>query len=427
MTYTNPDCYVPTGTIWNGSAGQTGLKLEGVHWYNLPEQKKRVLVCHREGADNYNLAHVLIVHLYANGGQPYAEMTYSGRPFGYESRDQRVWVDDDGTPYALTSQMGTVSFFKMDPEWRQPIEATNPGLWPGSYRETPDVIHVGDYYFFVGSRQNGWYPSQSQYATGLMGGTWTQLVNLGNAVGFDAQFNRFEAYAYGDGKKAVSSHSYRWAGSRDGIARGTTTQRMAIISVNGPFMALEYFPNIAFHQDHGLIGIRTGRNVSLGKRVVAAASYNQVNLSAITNGHDAAGPADQSYRNDAVPYSITVDLGKLHKLNEMTLTNKTAGGSDACVQFYLRGSKDGNTFSTIPLYRNGNVAVTGATYIPGTFDTATCNGTVGFIPLDIHTDEPYRYVRLTITGVINVRNNNALVHSWTGDIIDLSLFGMPAE
>jgi len=209
---------------------------------------------------------------------------------------------------------------------------------------------------------------------------------------------------------------------------------MAIVSTNGTAMASEYFPNIAFHPDYGLIGIRTGRFVSLGKRVVAASSVrdgvslDHSKLPVITDGYDSrADLPEQSFRNNSVPYSVTVDLGSPHRLNEVTVTNKTTGGSDASLQFRLLGSMDGQAFSTIDLFRNGSRAVTGAQFTGSSPTTSNCNGLIGFTPCDIHTDQPYRYVRLTVTGAVNGQNSNANVYTWTGDIIELALYGMPAN
>jgi hypothetical protein len=272
--------------------------------------------------------------------------------------------------------------------------------------------------YFGSSQQNGWYPSQTRFATASsMGGTWSALGELGQPAGFGAQFNRFEGHRKTDGEWVYVLRSYRWHGNWSGIAKESgSPQRMAIISINGTFMAAEYFPHMAFHPAHGLIGIRTGRNVSLGKTVMAPAvngsSRSQTNLQAITDGADSRDTSAK-YVMSGKPTQLIIDLEKNCKLNEMVLSTHPGYGSDGSYQFVLHGSTDGQNWQPIDLSTNGTVK-----------DTAA-NGWPGFVPLDIPTDTVYRYVRLTVNAVINSRNSDADISTWEwgSGIYEFSVYG----
>ena len=419
------------GDMWDHNAsGNGGIALEGQHWYDLHEQEKRVLVAHRKSSGNYNLAHLIIVQCFINvdddgTASPYVEMTYSGRPYGRQSRDQRA-VFIDGAPYALCSALNAQNWFRLGDDWREPIEHSQVDLYnnTGDQRETPDLVRIGPNLFFGSSRQNGWYPSQTTIGVGsTVEGTWSPLINVGDANGFGAQFNRFETYRMNNGEFAVAIRSYRWQSNYSGIATASgNPQRIAMLVSNGPFMASEFFPNVAFHPDHGLIGIRAGRLVSLGKPVTLTSGGTHAegaSVQAVVDGSIERGtrrwiPTTTLSTTNGV---FVIDLETQHKLNGMALHAHTGYGSDGSYQFTLHGSNDNATWTQITLSTGGS-----------THNTAS-NGWPGFTPLDIATNNEYRYVRFTLTGVINSRNNNATLNNWPFGmgIYQLALYGFPAE
>jgi len=415
-TTVNPAAFVASNDVWNGASGQSGINLEGVHWYQVHDkglliggtrEGKYVLGCHREPTGNYNLAHFMLVSCYPNNGKPYGEITYSGRPFGYESRDQRIFVDNDGTAYAMCSALGDSHFFKLDPEWKEPIEHTN-HVFKGQYKETPDILRYGDWYFYFGSRQNGWYPSQVQYAMSRdIGGTWGALQDFANTVTFGAQFNGIRTDSYGDGKRAYGFYSYRWSNQWDGVAKESNgnPRRFSILNINGDYVSSHWFNNIVYYPAHGYVGVRPGRNLSLGKTVTAPTSQKQANLQAVTDGMETS--AAPRYEHNATPYQVTIDLEKLSVIREITVTTRIVGGSESPCQYTISGSTNGSSYTQIA--------------------DASSNGQPGFVIHDITNTTPYRYVRLSVSKFNDIRHNNANTVSWADGVYEVAVYGTPQQ
>ena len=400
-TTINPAAFVSSSTTWNGASGQTGINLEGVHWYRLKD--KYVLGCHREPSGNYNLAHFMLVSCYPNNGKPYGEITYSGRPFGFESRDQRIFVDNDGTPYAMCSALGDSHFFKLDPDWKEPIQHTN-HVFKGAYKETPDILRYGDWYFYFGSRQNGWYPSQVQYAMSKnIGGTWSELKDFGNIVTFGAQFNGIRTDSYGDGKTAYGFYSYRWSNQWDGISKESNgnPRRFSILNIHGDYVSSHWFNNIVYYPAHGYVGIRPGRNLSLGKKVTAPSSQKQANLQAVTDGMETS--AAPRYENNATPYELVIDLEKASVIREITVTTRIVGGSESPAQYSLSGSANGSSYTQLA--------------------NASSNGQPGFVVHVIDNANTYRYVKLSVSKFNDVRHNNNNTVSWADGVYEVAVYG----
>ncbi|MCL2206878.1 MAG: discoidin domain-containing protein [Fibromonadales bacterium] len=412
QTTINPAAYVPSSTIWNGASGQTGVNLEGVHWYRVHDkglrignfqEGKYVLGCHREPSGNYNLAHFMLVSCYPNNGKPYGEITYSGRPFGFESRDQRIFADNDGTAYAMCSALGDSHFFKLDPEWKEPIEHTN-HVFKGAYKETPDILRYGDWYFYFGSRQNGWYPSQVQYSMSKnIGGTWSALQDFGNVVTFGAQFNGIRTDSYGDGKTAYGFYSYRWSNQWDGISKENNgnPRRFSILNIHGDYVSSHWFNNIVYYPAHGYVGIRPGRNLSLGKKVTAPSSQKQGNLQAVTDGMETS--AAPRYENNATPYDLVIDLEKASVIREITVTTRIVGGSESPCQYTLSGSVNGSSYTQLA--------------------DASSNGQPGFVIHAINNANAYRYIKLSVSKFNDVRHNNANTVSWADGVYEVAVYG----
>ncbi|MCL2410012.1 MAG: discoidin domain-containing protein [Treponema sp.] len=410
----------PASIIANAARG---IKIEGVHWYNNHEARSRVLVCHRQPTHHYWLAHLMVVHIHTNGGNVWGEMTFSGRPFGNESRDQR-FTFVDGVPIALTSAIGRQNWIEFDQNWRYPVAVVSREFsLPGQgARETPDMISIGNYIFFGSSAQNGWYPTQTTFSVSSTGvdGEWSPLVDIGNAVTFGSQFNGFASWAYGNGRRAYGFYSWRWSNHWNNIAQENAgnPRRLSKMAVNGSHASSAWFNVIAFYPNHGLIGIRPGRFLSLGKTVTAPPQFNQVGLQNLTDGIEVRRPNPAiatwhgGYTQMTFPHNLTVDLERPSIIREITLTNETVAGSDGSYVFTVDGSLDGITWTQIVDRSN--------------------NGAPGFVFTTVSDNNPYRFIRLNVERVRNSRNSNNQspnIHNWdrANTIFQFAVYGSYVE
>jgi hypothetical protein len=390
-TYVDP----ATGTPHENS----GAKLEAVGWRKL--ENKVVMNAHREPASGYALGHLLLASFYPED-PPRAEVSFDGRPFGCDSRDQSAFVDDDGTAYILSSGLGDTYIFRLNEDWTEPVEFTNT-VFVGSYRETPHILRRGDTYFFYGSRQSGWYPSQTEYSfTTDLGGEWAPLAPVGNRVSNGSQFNRVQEF--GGERTTYGAWGYRWAANWDGNSReGSNIQRLSVLTINGNFSAAEYFSEINYYEGYGLVGVQPGRYLSLGAPVTITVpgTAQYANPARVSDGGDMSDSG--FFRGSEYPYSITIDLGTPSVLTEINLTSHIVGGSETAYSYVYEGSADGETWTEL---LNG-----------------TNNFKPGFTIDEISGAVPYRYLKTTVYGVTNVRNNSSA--NWAEGIIELAVYGTP--
>jgi hypothetical protein len=255
-------------------------------------------------------------------------------------------------------------------------------------------------YFFYGSRQSGWYPSQTEYSTTTsLGGEWADLAPVGNRVTGGSQFNRVEEY--GD---TYGLWGYRWAANWDNNSRETSNiQRLSVLAINGLFSAAEYFSEIAYYQDYGLVGIQPGRYLSLGAPVkvstLGAAQYG--NPALITDGGDMSSSG--FFRGAEYPYDVEIDLGAPAVLKEINLTSHIVGGSETAYMYMLYGSADGETWTLLK--------------------DNTANYKPGFTIDEISDLTSYRYLKVAVYRVTNVRDNSSA--NWAEGIIELAVYGTP--
>jgi hypothetical protein len=377
----------------------TGAKLEGVGWHKL--ENKVIMNAHREPTSGYALGHLLLASFYPENPLR-AEVTFDGRPFDCDSRDQSAFIDDDGTAYILSSGLDDTYIFKLNADWTEPVEFTNT-VFVGSKRETPHILRRGDTYFFYGSRQSGWYPSQTEYSfTTDLGGEWAPLAPIGNRVSNGSQFNRVEEY--GSQGLSYGAWGYRWAANWTGSSReGANIQRLSVLAINGDFSAAEYFSEINDYEDYGLVGIQPGRYISLGAPVTVTVpgTAQYANPAYITDGGDMSNSG--YFRGSAYPYYVTIDLGTPSVLKEINLTSHIVGGSETAYMYVYEGSTDGETWVEILNMDN--------------------NFKPGFTIDEISDTTPYRYLKVTVYGVRNVQNNQSA--NWAEGIIEVAVYGTP--
>ena len=109
---------------------------------------------------------------------PYAFLK-SLRPNGYESRDQTVFVDDDGAAYHFFSsnRNKTMRIIRLSDDYLSHTK-DEAVMADGDKTEAPAICRKGDWYYLIGSGCTGWMsnPARSYRAKSPMG-PWERLGN----------------------------------------------------------------------------------------------------------------------------------------------------------------------------------------------------------------------------------------------------------
>jgi hypothetical protein len=154
----------------------------GIDWvlerpkvYYNPRGRQFVMYFHLDDSQ-YKLARVGIATSSSACG-PYA-FVRSFRPLGEESRDIGQFVDDDGTAYLIFESRPTKGFFiaKLTADDLDIAEKTS---FVPAPLEGGSLVHLGDWYYVIGSHMTGWRPNPDVYAVAhSINGPWSSFENI---------------------------------------------------------------------------------------------------------------------------------------------------------------------------------------------------------------------------------------------------------
>lgn len=373
------------------------LKFEGNSFRLNPKTNKVVFCSHYEDQDGYVAAKIFLAEITPGGG---IAVNTKERPLGYDSRDQSMFVDDDNTAYLLSATRGNndINIYRLDETWTRPVSLVNT-IFVGQHRETPAIIKLDGVYYAFSSKASGWYPSQAMYASAdKLDGVWTPLREIGNNTTFDAQTNNIQGR--GSERKTYGLWSYHWGAQRHHKDPLGSFPRVTPVSFNHGVATMDYYRWLEFSDKYGIIPVQNGRNLTLNKPVEAtAASVGTGKPGCVTDG--AAMTSSPMYKGSTMPYSLTIDMQKTSRLNEVNIATSLTNGSEAAYKYKLEASADGTTFKTL---------------IDGSE-----NWTVGFIILPITDTAKYRFLRLTVENLIKVNKNERA--AWADGVYELTAFG----
>jgi len=372
---------------------------EGVGILYNKETKKIVIVAHYEDQGGYTAAKLYLGQVTPKGK---LETTFCDRPLGFDSRDQSMFIDDDNTAYVLsaTNTNEDVNIYKLDKTWSKPIQLVNT-IFKGQHRETPYLVKKDGEYYFFSSKASGWYPSQAMYASATdLSGVWTQLKELGNNSTFGSQAN--SVFKFGTDKTTYGMYSYHWGAQYNQKDPDGNYPRLLFVNFNAGYASMEYYSKLEYNEKDGLIPVQSGRNLTMGRRVIATNSDSRNGgPENVTDG--AAMNSSKFFKGTTLPYSLTIDLEKKARIKEINLSTKLMGGSETAYKYTIEASTDGKDFKTIVDNLN--------------------NWQVGFHILKIEDQTPYRYLKLNVSKIVNVHNNNGA--EWADGIFELAAYGTP--
>ena len=138
-----------------------GVNFEGIGFHYNKKTRKVVLSAHYEDQGGYTAAKIFLAQITPKGG---IEIGTMERPLGHDSRDQSLFVDEDGTAYLLsaTNMNSDINIYRLDETWTKPVALANT-ICKGQHRETPSILKKDGTYYFFSSKASGWYPSQTMY------------------------------------------------------------------------------------------------------------------------------------------------------------------------------------------------------------------------------------------------------------------------
>lgn len=376
-------------------------KFEGNSFRFNKKTNKAVFISHLEDADGYTAAKIFLATITPKGK---IEVGTQERPLGHDSRDQSLFVDDDGTGYLLsaTNMNSDINIYQLDSTWTKVVKLVNT-ICERQHRETPAIIKRDGEYYFFSSKASGWYPSQTMYCSAkTLDGKWTELKEIGNNSTFGAQFNRINTV----GKSSIGVWSYRWGAQFKHKDPTGNFPRISVAAFNKGYASMDFYRYIEMDGDYGLIPVQMGKYVSLGKPVKAAVKNgNGYRADCITDGcSTASAPAYKKGSSTSVgtPYMLTVDLGKATPLSEILLSTNMVNGSEAAYKYVVEASADGTQFKRI---------------VDG-----TSNILPGFLVLTPNdTTTPYQFVRIRVYGMTNL--NTGASANWADGILELAVFG----
>ena len=378
-------------------------KLESVHPVMNTATGKVVIVAHFENQADYNLAQLLIAQ--GTPGDDF-DVTYNARPLGNDSRDSTVFVDGSAAyVISATNTNADLNLYKLSSNWSQP-ESLTKKLFAGQNREAPSMVKVNGTYYLFTSQAAGWYPSQAKYATATsLDGTWSDLKDIGNTTTFGTQSGG--VVKIGDQYAMVG---YRW-GAQWKYPESQNSARVLPLSFDGDYASYDLYQQVDYREDgsgagagSAIVPVQAGENLSLGKPVRAAAATSPNQASTANDGID--DDVDNYYMPtaDAVPFSWEVDLKQAAKISRVNLTTKLVKGSETYYKYTIEGSLDRKNYTML-------------------YD-GTGNQIIGFRSDAITDNNPYRYLRVTVSGITNIQNSNSA--TWARGINEVTVLGTPA-
>lgn len=191
----------------------------------------------------------------------------SFRPLGHMSRDQTVFVDDDGTGYLISAanENYDLHIYRVTDDYLGVEELLY--SFDGDHREAPAVFERNGVYFLATSGATGWNPNQGQYATttNFPEGPWSGWRNFGNSTTYDSQSTHVLEVSGSE----TTSYMYmgdRWAGATGGTPNESTYVWLPLRFPSNDTMAMDWYPQISIDAETGEVGGAGGETTEIVSR-----------------------------------------------------------------------------------------------------------------------------------------------------------------
>lgn len=270
------------------------------------------------------------------------------RPFNNMSRDDNVFVDDDGKAYFVSAanHNADLIIYELTDDYldvkRQVIT-----LWRGGYREAPVIVKRNGTYFLFTSGCTGWEPNQGQYAySKSLEGPWSNRMNFGNKMTYDTQptciipiqGNKTTTYVYcGD----------RW--QDPGLAESKTI--LTPLTFSGNYVTLNYYERWDINFETGEWRPTDITNTTIPKsgwKLKYASSQEAGSAPLAFDGKkNTIWHTKYSGGVDKHPHEIQIDLGKEYTFNGLLCTPRQDMDVNGVIRnFAFFVSQDGEEWGT---------------------------------------------------------------------------------
>ena len=381
-------------------------KFEGVA--QMRKDGKIIIWAHFEPASGYSRAEISCMSG-TMGGDDFT--FYSERPHGNESRDLNIF-NDNGTLYAISAANNNndLNIYKIDESWTRVLpESEFPAITvcEGQHREAPNMVKVDGWYYLFTSEANGWYPSQGMYcsASTIQGLADAALVPI-HVTTFGTQSGWMSSV--GDNRLLVGSV---WASSGQ-FGEGKNWTKVFPVSFKDGYAVYNYYPELAYNDDRVMVPVQNGKILSADQPagIADGDAPGEAGCEAalVTDGRsDDKNVYYKSVESIGVPYSLTVDLGGLCSVSQVDVSFREPKGSDTRNLYKIYGSKDGIIFDEVLV-------------------DASSNKNPGFDSRAVENKGLYRYVKITVSEVRDMRHNDNKV-SWSRGIHEMSIYGTTSD
>lgn len=232
--------------------------------YNA-EYDHYVMWAHKENGSDYGDAEVAVAVSDTIDG----DYTYRGsfRPLGHMSRDQTVFVDDDGAGYLISAARENydLHIYRLTDDYLDVEELLY--SFDGDHREAPAVFERGGVYFLVTSGATGWNPNQAKYATttNFPDGPWSGWRNLGDGTTYDSQPTHVLEIS-GSQETSYMYMGDRWAGATGGTPNESTYVWLPLRFPSADTVSMDWHPQISIDARAGVVEGVAGASTTMVAR-----------------------------------------------------------------------------------------------------------------------------------------------------------------
>jgi len=360
----NQDC--PSGYDIPTGQYPTSDHLERGHALYNHTTDKWVYWAHYDNS-RYTLAEVTVFQSNSECG-PYILNRPPFQPNGWQSRDENIFEDDDGSAYLITAsddrQPGSyannsMAIMKMTPDYTG-IDASAGTTWVfvNDQREAPVVMKKDGTYFLITSQAAGWFPSQGGYgvSTKMMSGWTPHPRPLGNASTFGGQTS--DGFTIKGTQTSTHILSFDHLGGNS--LRDTGEMWLPIIlDSTAQTATLNWYPSFTINNTTGVLTLPAMTDVALGA-IVTSSVATASNISSTGSNGVVTSTGQPSFAVDGLyhsrwsavsgaifPASLTVDLGSVQPIQEVDLSWYMIKGSESYYKYTIGYSIDGTHYTTL--------------------------------------------------------------------------------